>query len=242
MFDIVVLVGPNDVMFIQKHIKATRDNVIGYRNIYIVTPHADLHVEGCTIINESIFPFTIASVQAILGKNERTGWYLQQLLKLYAGRVIPGILGRYLVVDSDVFFKKPITFVENDVCLYATGTEHWIPYFEHMQRLHPTLVRQTNNSGIVHHMMFETRYIEELFQLVKTTHPTTEFWEVFLKSVSPRDILGSGASEYEIYFNYMLRYHPTQIRIRPLNWTNSSTVHNYKENYDFLAVHWYIRV
>jgi len=242
MFDIVVPLGPNDSIWIHKQIAATKASILGYRNIYIVTRQSNIQIEGCTIINESIYPFTIESVQSILGKNERNGWYLQQLLKLYAGAVIPGILDRYLVIDSDVFFKNPTKFEEDDICLYTTGTEHHSPYFEHMKRLHPSLTRKMDASGIVHHMMFETKHINGLFELVKQTHPSLVFWQVFLKNVDPQHILHSGASEYEIYFNYMLHHNPTCIRIRPLKWTNSPTINNYSQHYDYIAVHWYIRI
>ena len=53
------------------------------------------------------------------GKLTRNGWYLQQLLKLYAGLTIPNILENYLVVDSDVFFLKPIHFYEDGKFIYT---------------------------------------------------------------------------------------------------------------------------
>ena len=240
MFDIVIPLGPNEYTMIHTQIAATKAYILGYRNIYIVTRQSNIQIEGCTIIDESIFPVTMASVQSILGKNERNGWYLQQLLKLYAGSVIPGILDRYLMIDSDVFFKKPIRFEEDDICLYTTSIEYHTPYFEHMIRLHPSLTRKMNASGIVHHMMFETKYINGLFELVKQTHPSIDFWEAFLKNVDPQHILHSGASEYEMYFNYMLEHNPTRIRIRPLKWISSPTINN-SENCDYLAVHWYMR-
>ena len=68
-------------------------------------------------------------------------WYLQQLLKLYACNVIPDILDRYLVIDSDTFFLKPTTFIENDVCLYNYGSEYHKPYFKHMLLLHKDFIK-----------------------------------------------------------------------------------------------------
>ena len=41
---------------------------------------------------------------------DRIGWYLQQLLKFYAGFVIPDILQRYLIIDCDTHFLKPTKF------------------------------------------------------------------------------------------------------------------------------------
>ncbi len=172
------------------------------------------------------------------GKRRRNGWYLQQLLKLYASFVIPDILDRYLVVDSDTFFKNPTTFVENGKCLYNPGTEYYEQYFIHMNKLHPSLKKvHKDMSGISHHMMFEKKYIIELFELVEQTHGE-KFWQVFLGKVIDYD--GSGASEYEIYFNYMLIYHEKDIKIRYLKWKNSDNIDDI-ENYDYISCHWYMR-
>ena len=78
-----------------------------------------LTIDGCITINEDIFPFSIHTVSNIHGKLERNGWYLQQLIGLYCGVIIPGIMDKYLVIDSDTFFLKPTHFVEDgkSVCI-----------------------------------------------------------------------------------------------------------------------------
>ena len=69
------------------------------------------------------------TVNNIHGLNNRNGWYLQQLFKLYAGIIIPDILDKYLVIDSIHFFIKPVKFIENNICLYNYGFEYNFPYF-----------------------------------------------------------------------------------------------------------------
>jgi len=174
---------------------------------------------------------------------DRNGWYLQQLLKLYAGKTISGILEKYLVIDSDTFFLKPTRFIENNKCLYNFGTEYHKPYFDHMFHLDKDLIRfDKYKSGICHHMMFETKYINELISKIETNHYDT-FFNVFLKSVSQTQITGSGASEYEIYFNYMLINHSDKINIRFLKWQNMKyTKDNNLDNgdLDYVSYHWYL--
>jgi hypothetical protein len=231
-FDIVIPVGPNDYEIFTQQVEFTKRNIVGYRNIYIVSP-IEHSVFGCIYVSEDRFPFSMEDVSNILGKSSRNGWYLQQLIKLYAGFVIPDILDTYLVIDSDTFFLKPTTFIENGVCLYNTGTEHHIPYFVHMNKLHPSLSRQMSASGICHHMIFQTKYIQELFKLVNG-----DFWRVFLERVD--DTEGSGASEYEIYFNFMLKYYPSDIKIRTLSWKNTNVL-TMVGNDDYISYHWYMR-
>ena len=241
MFDIVVPVGPNDIDIIKQQIEYTKKNIIGYRNIYIISSDKSLNIDDCITISEDIFPFTKETVSNFHGKISRNGWYLQQLIKLYAGLVIPNILGRYLVIDSDTFFLKPTTFIKDDKCLYNFSKAYHKPYFDHMKKLDKNLIRQDiNKSGICHHMMFETKYIKILFNQIENAHHN-KFYNVFLKNVV--NIHTSGASEYEIYFNFMLKYYPDKIIVRNLKWRNVDSLEKYIEYnyYDYISYHWYMR-
>ena len=239
-FDIIIPVGPNDKEVIETQINFTKKNIIGYRNIYLIAHDSSLHIEGCITISENIFPFTIKTVEKYHGKLSRNGWYLQQLLKLYACNVITDILDRYLVIDSDTFFLKPTTFIENDICLYNYGSEYHKPYFKHMLLLHKDFIKMDQEkSGICHHMIFEKKYINEIISIIEHTHHDL-FYNVFLKMVI--DKAGSGASEYELYFNYMIKNHKDKIKIRPLKWKNTNDIlkiDNY--NNDYVSWHWYMR-
>lgn len=245
MFDIVIPLGPNEKSVIHKQIEYTKKNVIGYCNIYIVSCCPDILIDGCITIPETIFPFTIKDVELIHQTSGRNGWYLQQLLKLYSGICIPNILNRYLVIDSDTFFIKPTIFIDaQNKCLYNYGTEYHTPYFDHMKRLHSSFEKMENNkSGICHHMIFETQYIKEIFDMVEELH-NGPFWQVFLHKVDKYHIPFSGASEYEIYFNYMLKVHADKIIIRKLEWNNCvsniDTIDSIT-NVDYISHHHYMR-
>ena len=238
LFDIVIPVGPNDKSVIEQQIKYTQKNVIGYRNIYLICYDPTITIDGCITIHENIFPFNIDTVAEYHGKLDRNGWYLQQLLKLYAGKIIPNILDKYLVIDSDTFFLKPTTFVENNKCLYNYGTEYHEPYFHHMEKLDKDLTKiDKSKSGICHHMIFETKYIDEIITKIENNHNEL-FYNIFLKTVTNKK--ESGASEYEIYFNYMLKYNPDKIKIRKLHWRNTHKL-EFNSDYDYISYHWFMR-
>lgn len=241
MFDIVIPLGPNDKDFIHSQIEKTRQNVIGYRNIYIVSSDPNFKCDHCIVIDENIFPF-VEDIAIIHGKNPRNGWYLQQLIKLYAGSIIPGILGRYLVIDADTFFLNPTSFENTDgMCLYNFGREYHLPYFDHMKRLNASFKRIYELSGICHHMMFEQTILEEMFLMVSREKP---FWMVFLEEVDIwlRHGIGSGASEYELYFNYISQFHQDKIEIRELQWENVKTLDFQKYSHlDYISYHHFLR-
>ena len=240
IFDIVIPVGPNDIDILNLQIEYTKKNIIGYRHIYLICYDSTINIDGTITINENIFPFTLDTVSNFHGKLKKNNWYLQQLLKLYAGNVIDSILDRYLVIDSDTFFLKPTVFIENNKCLYNFGTEYHEPYFNHMSILDKDLIKMDNyKSGICHHMIFETKYINEIITKIEMNH-NDKFYNIFLKSVSELNTNFSGASEYEIYFNYMLKYHTNKIKLRGLNWKDVSSL-NLNCNLDYISYHWYKR-
>ena len=237
LFDIVIPVGPNDRTVIHNMVEHTKKNVIGYRNIYLVSYDVSILIENCITVDENIFPFNKQLIGNIIGHNDRVGWYLQQLIKLYASFVIIDILDNYLVIDSDTYFLRPSSFFLNKLPLYNPGSEYHLPYFNQMNKLHPSLSKKSSKSGISHHMMFQKKILIELFKLVESYH-NTDFWKAFLSSIDTRDILGSGASEYEIYFNYLHIYHRESFIVRALEWENTSQI---KDNLDYISCHWYMR-
>jgi hypothetical protein len=246
-FDIVIPLGPNEIARIQEQIQYTKQHVIGYRNIYIVTCNTKIKLDGCIIVDEDIFPFKefIANYFAHhYGKNNRNGWYFQQLIKLYAGTYIEGILDNYLVIDADVFFLKPTEFMENGKPIFSVGQEYHSPYFTHMNLLDKSFTKIIRESGICHHMLFNKHYLNEIFNIVETSHEKP-FWQVFILCVSEHknhkpSASESGASEYELYFNYMLINHRDDTLVRKLNWNNISDIAfqkgSYNKNNDFVSV------
>lgn len=240
IFDIVIPIGKDDIDTIEDQIEYTKKNIIGFRNIYLISYDTSLKIKDCITISENIFPFSLETVSKYHGKRDRNNWYLQQLFKLYAGLFIPNILENYLVIDADTFFLKPTSFFEDGKTLFNYGWEYHIPYFNHMSKLHPTLLKiDILKSGICHHMMFNTIYIKDLFKTIEKYHFNNGlFYDIFLKNVVDYDY--SGASEYEIYFNFVQSKYPTKIKIRGLNWKNSGSL-DLNSDCDYISCHSYLR-
>ncbi len=247
LFDIVIPVGPNDENIINHQISFTKKNILDYRNIYIISCNENIYVDGCITISEKIFPFDKLLIDSIHihkkstpihGYKLRSGWFLQQLIKLYAGIIIPNILEKYLVIDADTFFLKPTKFIQDNKCLYNYSNQYHEAYFIHMNKLDKNLYKvYKDKSGICHHMIFETKYIKEIINIVETNH-NNKFYKIFLEKVD--DVILDGCSEYEIYFNYMLINHCDNINIRKLNWRDSNRL-ILNQNYDYLSIHHYMR-
>ena len=63
---------------------------------------------------------------------------------------------------------------------------------------------------------------------------------MFLECIDPNEKLKSGASEYEIYFNYLLLYHKNEFEIRNLKWINTKNFFYYNQ-FDYISCHWYLQ-
>ncbi len=225
--DILIVHGPSDDDILPYTVSQIRKYVKDFRNIYIVTHDAEIDLfdedifKGTKVIDEKTFPFLIKDVDKFIQTPKRNGWYLQQLLKLYASLVIEEMLDDYVVVDADTLFLREISFKSSGKYMFNMGDEYHVPYFEHMKKVYPSFEKMVKLSGISHHMIFNRMIVSEMMMLVERHHNLTPFWEVFLREVVPEQRHGSGASEYEMYFNYMLKNHKDKVIPRKIKFENT---------------------
>jgi Family of unknown function (DUF6492) len=229
--DVVIPAANKDAFILTYCIKSIRKYVSNVRRIIVISK--DYLAADAEWFDENSFPFSKADVAFYLNKEDsslaqkylnerpsRVGWYFQQLLKLYATFVIPNISSNILIVDADVIFLKPVNFLSGgNAGLYNIGTECHTPYFDHATKLIPNFTKiYPEYSGVCHHMLFQRAVIEDLFQTVED-YNHIEFWKAFCLHVNPGYLKTSGASEYEIYFNFVFSKTP-QVEIRQLKWAN----------------------
>ena len=220
--DVIITYHPKDTTTLPYCLNRLHQHVHERRNVYCISSDSSSPYH----FPETLFPFSKSDVAEYVGET-RAGWYFQQLLKMYAANVIPNLSETFLIVDSDTIFINDVSFLTADgKPQYASGDQHHEPYFDHMSRLLPGLTKQTNRSGICHHMVMQKTYVNELMNAVEHVH-MKPFWRCMLDQVSPD--IPSGMSEYEIYFNYMLKTHPDKIVLRDLKWSNVQGVPNYKQ-------------
>ena len=236
MIDIVICVGPQDAKNVKTLVNNVKAFVIGINNIYLIMPKnvLDMYYVIDPIvknIDENIFPFNKEYIDNLFKCPERSGWYLQQLLKIYAPVVID-ILDKYIIIDADLKFYNKIHFFENDIMLFNTDNARWEPYFIHIKKLYSNIQIKTLTSGITNLMPMKRHIIENLLYRVKQEHNEV-FWKVFLNIVDPVYYNHSGASEYEILFHFCLTFYPKECKIRPVRFKNSDRfTYNYELTYE----------
>jgi hypothetical protein len=256
--DVVIPCHPKDAMCLEKTIQSIQKYVKDIRRIIVIS--SSRITDTAEWVDEKIFPFTkeslaleifksprLASYQLNRSKS-RMGWVYQQFLKLFASYYIPEISSNVLIVDADVIFLKPITFLqENGAGLYAVKDRRNPKYFEHITQLLPTLTKYFDEySGVVHHMLFQKPILDDLMREIQERH-TCEPWIAIARAITliKNDMREAALSEYDLYFNFAFS-RTNQVKIRPLKWKETTNPDNSHEQiiqklsdpeYDFIAIH-----
>lgn len=263
----VVLTTGKDTRVFEKSIHSALAHLVDIDKFYVITSdakavHDKLHAKlggRVVFVDEGRFPFTGTNVtevmlQAVKEKGVypmngnspfertvwgRTGWFLQQLLKMYAGRVLG--LDDFVIIDSDLIWFQNVTFLNKTlpngvkVYNYASSGQYHANYVATLRKISGIDMfeppkNDVYRSGICHHMVLSKPVLEHLMATSEQIHGGIPFWQVLLNHSAlemtcraPRtNICGAGStlSEYELYFNYARVKFPETIAFRPIMWSN----------------------
>lgn len=137
---------------------------------------------------------------------QRTGWYVQQFLKMAYSRVCDDEY--YLLWDSDTIPIKPIELFDPDGKPYLDyKTEYFKEYFVTLGRILPGYSKTFKGSFIAEHMLVNTMHMRELLKIIESNESVEgiSFVEKIVNSI-PIEFLGkSGFSEFETFGTFLYR-------------------------------------
>ena len=266
----VMLTTSKDTRVFETGLKSCLKYLVDVDKFYVITPdYKDVKEKYGAILGERVifvdekigFPFNMEKVGDVMyntvkehgtyplddGKSQfektlwgKLGWFLQQLLKIYAGNVLK--LEDYVLLDSDCVWHREVSFISKNQedgkptkYYYTTSTQYHPPYIATMKRVAGVDTFQSSKderfrSGVVHHMVLSKDVLSDLFETSEKLHSPLPFWQVMLNQSAlemtcraPRaGICGAGStlSEYELYFNFARVKHPDTVELRPLLWAN----------------------
>ena len=216
--DGVILTTGKDTRAFEKSIISSLKHLLDIENYYIIAPSAKQLEDRLgkelgprvKFVDESIFPFDWKNISHIMiesvkekgvypltGKSQfestvygRTGWFLQQLLKFYAGNVLE--IGDYVLLDSDIIWFKDTKFINETITIngkeitkyyYASSSQYHPPYMATLKKISGVdLLKSpdTHRSGIAHHMVIVKYVLEDLMNNSVQLHGGLPFWQVLL--------------------------------------------------------------
>ena len=241
-FDIVISSCKKDQFVLQKAIESIKQYVKNYRRIIVVSNEKLTDAEGVEWFDEKKYPFSMKDMYDYMNNlvpedtRRRKVSYINQLLKLYAHKVIPDLLDNILIYDSDIVFIKETTFIEDGKPLYGNrilSLKAIQPYLNHHLKLHSSFdfgnkldinvsLKKSGNfcSGVCHHIIYNKDIINEIIAFMEKEHGET-FWKYYLRQVDTRDndyMKHCEPANCEFYYNYVNLFHPDKIKIRRITW------------------------
>ena len=174
--------------------------------VYVVGRKEELEREcaGLDVIildeNEDVEPRRDDVIYYAVGK-DRSGWMWQQLLKLHADKISNA--GYIYIHDADtVVLKWHVLAVEGRELFYFADEYHK-PYYNACNQL----IGKGSHlpfSCVSHGMTFNREVLRQLREKIQDT--TQKKWKEAIVEQAAVDTI-SGFSEYEIYANYVCRFH-----------------------------------
>lgn len=177
-------------------------------HIYIVAP-SDVAIQAycrkhdCVFVDETaILPITKADIDYTVNGTDRSGWLLQQLIKLSGDRLCEE--EHYLVIDSDTVFIRPNRFERDGRIVFHTCDEYHLPYFKTYEKL-MGIKPVSTRSFCTHYMLFEKSKVAALKRHIEDKWHT-DWYRAIVECVDRTDT--SGFADYETYGNYVLSAYP----------------------------------
>lgn len=201
--EVVIPAAEKDRQALPYAIEGVRKNLQHpIKRIWIVAPDCLSMRQACERSEVSFMEETkVAPVRredipyAVQGK-DRSGWLLQQLIKLNSDSIVE--TDHFLVLDADTVLIKPCRLeVGGRPVLYAAGEYHR-PYYEVYEKL---LGKKPGSllSFVCHYMLFERAVLSRLRKVIEQR--SGKPWAAAIAAAIDKNE-ASGFSEYETYGNF----------------------------------------
>lgn len=172
-------------------------------------------------INENQFVDIIELKNIIIKKTgneqagKRTGWYVQQFVKLGYSRMCEDEY--YLLWDSDTVPVKKINFFDdNKIPYFDCKTEYHKPYFDTISKLFPNHEKMIKTSFISEHMLVNAELMRRMLCIIENNNVLEgrNYYEKIINAVNPIELPKSGFSEFETFGTYVCTEYPLFYKIR----------------------------
>lgn len=240
--EILFVVARKDAKLLASSIKGALESTRCHKiiSVTIICPREDVEfIQGITdlfkgsilvVAEDDIIPQVYLSrLKDTFGP--RSGWVLQQLLKIYYAKnsKSPGIL----VVDADtVLLRNRVWLDSNSTQILMPTWEHHAPYYDFL-RFNSYELGDLSFSYVSHHMLIQPRILQEMLVSYELDN-----LDIALDKLSKFSLSGNSpfSVDYEMYAQYLISVHPTLVRYE--KWANFSVNNLSEKELDTLLEVW----
>ena len=192
---------------INKHVV---DNVLS-RNI---VSNTSINVEGYNLIRDNDF-WKLLDVDFRYRSLYNHNWIKQQIFKLNVDKIVSG---NVLIVDAEVRFQQPIRWMINDrynvfyrSCSQTDSNNEGGAFVQQLLNFDA----DPNKNFIVEATIFSTDILQEIRASLESIHKLSQLDTyqkiVIADSTSMHSLPKLFMSEYSLYGNYLMKFHPIRI-------------------------------
>lgn len=227
LVDVMLPLEADDLETIDLSLRSIRRFVSDVRRIFLVA-ESNPDIEGTHFIEARSFGDDIEACSRRFAPSGKGAELARQLARLNFTSVHRASLANVLAVDPGTIFLRKCRFIEDGRPIFNFGDHYDAAHFEHMTRLLPSLHRMFAYSGITHAMVFNRAWLEGLRKGVEV-HSGSSFWNAYLEAIDTNQE-ECGASDYEVYFNFCLLFHASELIIRRLRWRDVESLNDLKSD------------
>ena len=233
--DAVMPLHLRDMPTIHQSLDSAKKHV-GIRNFYIIVSNKDdfdfSDRDDVILIKESDMSIpTVLDIEKSITEQEGPdwdrlpSWMYQQFIKLSACRDIEGLSNIYMIMDADVIFCKDYKPYSKGKSFYSVLGEHYPTYIKTTERilgrkryLIPECEDYERFNFISHQMMFSRDLCNNMLSFIEDKYGCA--WpEAILNGLFITETDPTCFSEYNLYANYCLLFHPDESDIdMDTNW------------------------
>lgn len=227
MNDNISLVVPTTKLDVEKFLLNSNEffSKLPIKNVYLICNTIEIRkkindpriklFEEANLIQYSTIKQLLISRSSNYRVERRTGWYLQQFLKMAYARICTDEF--YLLWDSDTLPLRTIEVFDKDGKMYLDyKIEYNKPYFDTLSRLIPGYKKLFERSFIAEHMLIKTKHMRELLDIIEANDniPGKYFYEKIINAVAIEHLHESGFSEFETYGTFVFKNYINEYNLR----------------------------
>lgn len=216
--DVIIPAVEKDLTTLPHTIDGVRQNLLHpIKRIFVVAPESPKIRKVCKALNvvfvneENVAPIARQDIDYVVRGKDRSGWLLQQLIKLNGDSI--ATTDNFLILDADTVLIKPQRLEIGGRCVFFVSDEHHHPYYVTYEKLLGKSPRSLL-SFVCHYMMFNRQTLTLLRKTIEDR--SHKSWASAIVDAIDKDQT-SGFSEYETYGNFVYGTSPAKVARRYSN-------------------------
>lgn len=207
--DIIIPYISKDFTTLSLVLSAARKNILHpISSIFIVSPENEeiqrfCKENNCQFVEETLLVgFSKKDIHYVVEGQDRSGWLLQQFIKLNGEKI--STCKHFLVLDADTIISRPRKFVHMGRTILDFADEYHLPYYQTYEKL-TGIKHHLPVSFISHCMLFEKIKLAALKERIEKN--TGMQWDKAILALNKNEH-ASYFSEFETYANFVLSEFP----------------------------------